>query len=31
MLGEVRKDTPQGREFTQDLVNLTIELMAKKS
>lgn len=29
ILNEVRKDTPQGREFTQSLVNLTIELMAK--
>ena len=29
MLQEVRKDTAQGREFTQDLVNLTIELMTK--
>ena len=30
ILNEVRKDTPQGKEFTQDLVNLTIELMTKK-
>lgn len=30
MLGEVRKDTPKGKEFTQDLVNLTIELMKKE-
>lgn len=29
MLDEVRKDTPKGKEFTQDLVNLTIELMEK--
>ena len=29
MLEEVRKDTPKGKEFTQDLVNLTIELMKK--
>ena len=29
MLNEVRKDTAKGREFTQDLVNLTIELMEK--
>lgn len=31
ILNEVRKDTPQGREFTQSLVNLTIELMAKEN
>lgn len=31
ILNEVRKDTPRGKEFTQDLVNLTIELMAKKN
>lgn len=30
MLEEVRKDTPKGRKFTQDLVNLTIELMKKE-
>ena len=30
MLKEVRKDTAKGREFTQDLVNLTIELMEKE-
>ena len=30
MLEEVRKDTPKGKEFTQDLVNLTIELMKKE-
>lgn len=30
MLEEVRKDTPKGKEFTQDLVNLTIELMEKE-
>lgn len=30
ILDEVRKDTAQGKEFTQDLVNLTIELMARK-
>lgn len=30
MLDEVRKDTPKGKEFTQDLVNLTIELMKKE-
>lgn len=30
MLNEVRKDTPKGKEFTQDLVNLTIELMKKE-
>ncbi len=30
MLNEVRKDTAKGREFTQDLVNLTIELMDKE-
>lgn len=30
MLDEVRKDTAKGREFTQDLVNLTIELMKKE-
>lgn len=30
MLNEVRKDTTKGREFTQDLVNLTIELMKKE-
>ena len=29
MLTEIRKDTPKGKEFTQDLVNLTIELMKK--
>ena len=29
MLNEIRKDTPKGKEFTQDLVNLTIELMKK--
>lgn len=29
MLNEVRKDTAKGKEFTQDLVNLTIELMEK--
>ena len=29
MLDEVRKDTPKGKEFTQDLVNLTIELMER--
>ena len=27
MLKEVRMDSPKGKEFTQDLVNLTIELM----
>ena len=31
ILNEVRRDTPQGREFTQDLVNLTIELMTKRN
>ena len=31
MLNEVRKDTPKGKEFTQDLVNLTIELMEKEN
>ena len=31
MLDEVRKDTPKGKEFTQDLVNLTIELMEKEN
>lgn len=31
ILDEVRRDTPQGREFTQDLVNLTIELMTRKN
>lgn len=31
MLDEVRRDTPKGKEFTQDLVNLTIELMEKKN
>ena len=31
MLDEVRKDTQKGKEFTQDLVNLTIELMKKDS
>lgn len=30
MLEEVRKDTVKGKEFTQDLVNLTIELMEKE-
>jgi DNA-binding NtrC family response regulator len=30
MLNEVRKDTAKGKEFTQDLVNLTIELMEKE-
>lgn len=30
MLQEVRKDTAKGKEFTQDLVNLTIELMKKE-
>lgn len=30
ILEEVRKDTPRGKDFTQSLVNLTIELMAKK-
>lgn len=30
MLNEVRKDTAKGREFTQDLVNLTIELIEKE-
>lgn len=30
MLNEVRKDSAKGREFTQDLVNLTIELMEKE-
>ena len=30
MLEEVRNDTPKGKEFTQDLVNLTIELMEKE-
>lgn len=30
MLEEVRKDSPKGKEFTQDLVNLTIELMEKE-
>lgn len=30
MLEEVRKDTAKGKEFTQDLVNLTIELMEKE-
>lgn len=30
MLDEIRKDTPKGKEFTQDLVNLTIELMNKE-
>lgn len=30
MLEEVRKDTARGKEFTQDLVNLTIELMEKE-
>lgn len=30
MLEEVRKDSPKGKEFTQDLVNLTIELMKKE-
>lgn len=30
MVDEVRKDTPKGKEFTQDLVNLTIELMEKE-
>lgn len=29
MLDEVRRDSPRGRSFTQDLVNLTIELMKK--
>ena len=29
MLKEVREDTPKGKKFTQDLVNLTIELMKK--
>ena len=29
MLEEVRKDSPQGHEFIQDLVNLTIELMTR--
>lgn len=29
MIDEVRKDTTQGQEFIQDLVNLTIDLMAK--
>lgn len=31
MLDEVRKDTPKGKEFIQDLVNLTIELMEKEN
>ena len=31
MLDEVRKDTPKGKEFTQDLVNLSIELMEKEN
>lgn len=31
MLDEVRKDTTKGKEFTQDLVNLTIELMEKEN
>ena len=31
MLEEVRKDTSKGKEFTQDLVNLTIELMKKEN
>jgi len=31
MLEEVRKDTSKGKEFTQDLVNLTIELMEKEN
>ncbi len=31
MLDEVRKDTPKGKEFTQELVNLTIELMEKEN
>jgi len=31
MLNEIRKDTPKGKEFTQDLVNLTIELMEKEN
>lgn len=30
MIEEVRKDTTQGKEFTQNLVNLTVELMTKK-
>lgn len=30
MLDEVRKDTAKGKEFTQGLVNLTIELMKKE-
>lgn len=30
ILHEVVNDTPQGKDFTQSLVNLTIELMAKK-
>lgn len=29
MIDEVRKDTTQGQEFIQNLVNLTIDLMAK--
>lgn len=31
MLEEVRKDTPKGRELTQDLVNLTIELLQNEA
>lgn len=31
MLDDVRKDTPKGKEFTQDLVKLTIELMKKEN
>lgn len=31
MLDEVRKDTPKGKEFTQNLVNLTIELMKEEN
>ena len=30
MIEEIRKDTTQGKEFTQNLVNLTVELMTKK-
>lgn len=29
ILDEIRKDTPKGKEFTQNLVNLTIELMKR--
>ena len=31
ILDDVRKDTLKGKEFTQDLVNLTIELMEKEN